>query len=118
MSLADFKRALTETNEIDLTTTRRTSGRQSSRPVWFVTQGESLYVLPLTGSDSQWYKNVVKTPTVGVAAAGAEYTTRATPVTDAAKVDEVVERFRAKYGARDVEAYYPRRDVAVEVELA
>ena len=27
-------------------------------------------------------------------------------------------KFRAKYGARDVEAYYPRQDVAVEVRLA
>jgi hypothetical protein len=45
---------------------------------------------PVTGSDSQWYKNVLKTPTVRVAAGGTEYSARATPVTDPAKVDTVV----------------------------
>jgi hypothetical protein len=49
-----------------------------------------------------------------LAVAGTEYRVRATPLTDAAKVDEVVESFRTKYGARDVAAYYPMRDVAVE----
>jgi hypothetical protein len=29
-----------------------------------------------------------------------------------------LDRFRAKYGAQDVEAYYPKQDVAVEVPLA
>jgi deazaflavin-dependent oxidoreductase (nitroreductase family) len=118
MAFADFKNALNDTHEIELTTTGRISGRQSSRPVWFVTKGESLYLLPVTGSDSQWYKNVLKTPTIRLAVAGSEYRARATPLTDAAKVDEVVESFRAKYGARDVEAYYPKRDVALEVAPA
>jgi F420H(2)-dependent quinone reductase len=73
MAFPDFKNALNDTNEIELTTTGRISGRQSSRPLWFVTQGESLYLLPVTGSDSQWYKNVLKTPTVRLAAAGTQY---------------------------------------------
>ena len=91
---------------------------RSPRPVWFVTQGETLCLLPVTGLGSQWYKNVLKTPTIRLAAGGTEYSTRATPLTDATKVDEVVESFRAKYGARDVGAYYPKHDVAVEIALA
>ncbi len=118
MAFADFRNALNDTNEIELTTTGRISGRQSSRPVWFVLEGETLCLLPVTGSDSQWYKNVLKTPTIRLAAGGTEYSARATPLTDAAKVDEVVESFRAKYGAADVEAYYPKHDVAVEIGLA
>ncbi len=81
-------------------------------------QDENLYLLPVTGSDSQWYKNVVKTPGVRLTAGGTEYSARAEPITDPAKVDEVVESFRAKYGARDVESYYPKHDVAVEVPPA
>jgi deazaflavin-dependent oxidoreductase (nitroreductase family) len=118
MAFADFRNALNHTNEIELTTTGRTSGRQSSRPVWFVVQGKSLYLLPVTGSDSQWYKNVLKTPTIRLDAGGTEYSATATPLTHAAKVDEVVESFRTKYGARDVEAYYPKHDVAVEIAMA
>ena len=118
MTYADFKNALNDTNEVELTTTGRNSGRESSRPVWFVTQGESVYLLPVTGSDSQWYKNVLRTPTIRLATAGNEYRARATPLSDAARVDEVVESFRAKYGASDVESYYPKHDVAVEVPPA
>jgi deazaflavin-dependent oxidoreductase (nitroreductase family) len=81
MSFADFENALNNTNEIELTTTGRRSGGKSSRPVWFVRQGGNVYLLPVTGSDSQWYKNVLKTPAVRLEAAGAEYSARATPVT-------------------------------------
>jgi deazaflavin-dependent oxidoreductase (nitroreductase family) len=115
MAFGDFKSVLNHTNEIELTTTGRNSGRDSSRPVWFVQQGESLYLLPVTGSDSQWYKNVLKTPRIRLVAGDTEYSARAVPVTDPAEVDEVVESFRSKYGARDVESYYPKHDVAVEV---
>ena len=118
MAFADFENALSNTNEVELKTIGRRSGRESSRPVWFVRQGEKLYLLPVTGSDSQWYKNVLKTPAIRLAAGGSEYSARAKPVTDPAKVDEVVDAFRAKYGARDVESYYPKHDVAVEVPPA
>jgi hypothetical protein len=40
-----------------------------------------------------------------------------TPTSDTAKVEQVLDRFRAKCGTRDVEAYYPKPDVAVEVPL-
>jgi deazaflavin-dependent oxidoreductase (nitroreductase family) len=118
MGFADFERALSDTREIELTTTGRISGRESSRPVWFVRQGEYLYLLPIRGSDSPWYKNVVKTPAVRLAAGGVEYSARATPVADPARVDEVVESFRSKYGAHDVASYYTKLDVAVEVPAA
>ena len=40
MPLPDFEDALKDRDEIDLTTTGRTSGRESTRPVWFVRQVE------------------------------------------------------------------------------
>ena len=106
------------TNEIALTTTHRRSGRKISHPVWFVREGETLYLLPMTGSDSHRYRNVLKTPMIRLAAGGTRHSARATPVTDPTKVQEVVENFRAKYGAGNVEAYYPKLDVAVEVPPA
>ena len=112
MAFADFDK----TQEITLTTRGRASGRESSRPVWFVRDGEALYLLPITGSDSQWYKNALRTPAIRLSARGAEEAGQATPITDAAKVAEVIERFSAKYGASNVERYYPKRDVAVEVQ--
>jgi deazaflavin-dependent oxidoreductase (nitroreductase family) len=117
MAFADFEKGLERSREIELTTTGRTSGREISTPVWFVRQGETLYLLPVTGSDSHWYKNVRKTPTIRLTTGGTTYQARAAPITDPARVGDVVERFRAKYGARDVMAYYPKTDVAVEVPL-
>jgi len=41
-----------------------------------------------------------------------------TPITDANRVNDVADRFRAKYGSGDVASYYSNPDVAVEVPLA
>ena len=113
-----FKQALDRTEEIVLTVTERElSGRTSSRPVWFVKRGRRLYLLPVKGSDSKWYRHVLETPTVTLTAKGQKWTARATPITDPAKVHEVVEMFRAKYGADDVKKYYSKLDVAVSIPL-
>ncbi len=42
----------------------RTSGREISHPIWFVRGGKKLYLLPVSGSDSHWYKNLRRTPTL------------------------------------------------------
>jgi len=118
MTDEEFKRALEASREIELTVTGRTSGREISNPVWFVRESEKLYLVPVRGSDADWYKNVLKTPTIRLVAEGAQLSANASPISDAAKVDQVLAKFRAKYGAQDVEAYYPKQDVAVEVPLA
>ena len=76
------------------------------------------YFVPVSGSESDWYKNVLRTPMIRLAAGPVQLTASATPISDPAKVDEILDKFRAKYGARDVEAYYPKHDAAVEVLLA
>lgn len=118
MALSEFKKALQSTDEIAITVTGRASGRKISRPVWFVQEGEKLYLVPVRGSDSDWYKNVLKNPTITLAANGVRWTATASPITDAAKVRDIVEKFRAKYGVDEVRKYYSKFDVAVEVPLA
>ena len=86
--------------------------------MWFVLERDRLFLLPVTGSDGDWYKNVLKAPTIRIAADGGESRARATPITAASKVRDIVERFRTKYGADDVERYHSKLDVAVEVPLA
>jgi hypothetical protein len=117
MAVADFEMALDGTMEVDLTATGRVSGRRTSRPVWFVRQGDTLYLLPVSGSGSQWYKNLLKTPAIRLATDGASYSGMAAPVTDQRTVGQVVDKFSAKYGASQVAEYYPDQDVAVEVAL-
>ncbi len=118
MALQEFLKALKDAEEIELTVTGRSSGRPISRPVWFVQEGGTLYLLPVTGSDSQWYQNVLKTPAITVAVDGVKWNGTATPITDPARIRDVVEKFRAKYGADEVAKYYSKFDVAVAVSLA
>jgi hypothetical protein len=95
----DFGSALKKAEEIELTVTGRISGRKTSRPVWFVEERNKVYLLPISGSDSEWYKNVLKNPTVTLSANEVTYTTKVRPIEDSAKVvGEVIEKFRAKYG--------------------
>jgi deazaflavin-dependent oxidoreductase (nitroreductase family) len=113
----DVRDALQNAKEIEITVTGRRSGRKFSTPVWFVQEGERLYLVPVTGTDSDWYKNVRKTPVIEVATPQQGVEASATPITDAARVASIVEKFRDKYGAAQVEAYYPKPNVAVEVPL-
>ncbi|MFJ8577212.1 nitroreductase/quinone reductase family protein [Micromonospora sp. NPDC093277] len=109
--------ALEGVDEVELTTTGRRTGRQISHPVWFVQEEDSVFLVPVTGSNSDWYKNVRRTPMIQVAANGTALSSSATPITDSDRVRHIVQLFRDKYGANKVEAYYPKRDVAVQVPL-
>jgi deazaflavin-dependent oxidoreductase (nitroreductase family) len=112
-----LKDRLTRHREIKLSVIGRKSGKTISIPVWFVLEGEKLYLLPVQGSDAQWYKNVIKNPQIRIDARGVEEELRAVPITDANPVQTVVEKFREKYGAKDVKKYYSKLDVAVVVEM-
>jgi len=118
MDLTELKNALKNTDEVEITVTGRASGRKISNAVWFVQEDEKLYLLPVKGSDSDWYKNILKTRTMRLNADGKEWTAEVTPITDQAKVRDIVEKFRRKYGADQVKKYYSKFDVAVEVPLA
>lgn len=104
--------------QIEITVIGRKSGKEISVPVWFVLQGAELYLLPVRGSDTQWYQNIRKNPWIRIDARGEAAEFRAVPVTDGKTVKSVVERFREKYGAGDVKKYYSKFDTAVRVKLA
>src|SRR6202043_3456453 len=108
-----LKDRLTRYRQIKISVIGRRSGQTISIPVWFVLEGEKLYLLPVQGSDTQWYKNVLKNPAIRIDARGAEAQLRAEPITDSAAVKSVIEKFREKYGAGDVKKYYSKFDVAV-----
>jgi deazaflavin-dependent oxidoreductase (nitroreductase family) len=114
-----LKDRLARYRQITLTVTGRQSGRKISRPVWFVLEGsDTLWLLPVQGSDTQWYKNVLHNRKIRISARGEEGEFQATPLTDAKSVKAVVEAFRAKYGIEDVKKYYAKFDVAVRIDLS
>ncbi len=117
MKESELKSHLTRFRQIKLSVVGRKSGKTISIPVWFVLEDNKLYLLPVKGSDTQWYKNVLQNPSIRINARGAEAEFRAIPITEAKAVKSVIEKFREKYGAGDVKKYYSKFDVAVSVEL-
>jgi len=113
-----LKDRLSRSREVTITVTGRKSGRTISIPVWFVLEDDKLYLLPVQGSDTQWYKNVLKNPSIRIEAGNVETVVQAAPFKDATQVKSVVEKFRDKYGANDVKKYYSGFDVAVLAQIA
>jgi len=113
-----LKARLSRSREINISVIGRKSGRTISNPVWFVSDDGKLFLLPVNGSDTQWYRNVLQNPAIRIDARGEEGEFRAIPITDAKTVKSVIEKFREKYGVGDVKKYYSKFDVAVVAELA
>jgi deazaflavin-dependent oxidoreductase (nitroreductase family) len=108
---------LSRYRELKITVVGRKSGQPITNPVWFVFEDGMLYLLPVQGSDTQWYKNVLKNPTIRIDARGAEGEFKAAPITDHKRVAEIAEKFREKYGTGDVKKYYSKFDVAVLIRI-
>jgi hypothetical protein len=111
MSKADLRQRLNRANEITLSVKGRKSGRDIPRPVWFVHEGNTLYLLPVQGSDTNWYKNLLVEPTLKISVnggGGEEIPVRGKPITDRNSVDDIVRKFKSKYGEGDVKRYYPK----------
>jgi len=114
----DFLSSLTSSREVEITVTGRKSGRSISTLVWFVHEDGTLYLLPVEGSDSDWYKNVMAESEMQISAKGRKVTVKASPLSDPGKVKEVVEKFRSKYGAGEIKKYYSKLDAALEAPIA
>ena len=80
-------------------------------------EGNALYLLPVQGSDTNWYKNLLVGPTLKISVNGVEIPARGKPITDTNRVDDIVRKFKSKYGEGEVKKYYAKFDVAVEVTL-
>jgi len=123
MSLKDdlstkLKRDLRSADEIQLTVVGRKSGRKIPRPVWFGLQGEKLLLLPVSGSKTQWYRNVSKDPNVEISVGKDVYKLHAKTVSNQQRIGEIVGKFKEKYGDGDIKRYYRNFDSAVELSLS
>lgn len=112
-----LRKNLSQSSELNITLTGRRSGRKISLPIWFVLEEDNLYLLPVKGSDTQWYKNVLKNPTIRIDAGGAGAELQAVLTADQSQVSSVVDKFRSKYGRNDVKKYYSKLDVAVVAHM-
>ena len=117
MSYSDLWNTLDKSEEIKLMVKGRKSGQSISRPVWFVYQNNIVYLLPVNGSDTEWFKNVLHNPQMKISVNKKEFMGNGNPITDENKVREVVDKFRSKYSAQNIPRYYSKLDAAVEFSL-
>src|SRR5262249_19345042 len=109
---------LSRYRQINLIVTGRKSGKTITNPVWFVAEADTLYLLPVHGSDTQWYQNVLKNPQIRIDASGSGAQLRVKPLTEADAVKSIIGKFREKYGAEDVQKYYSKFEVAIEAAFS
>ena len=113
----DLKERLARYRQIEITVIGRKSGKEISVPVWFVLKDEKLQLLPVQGSETQWFKNILKNPRIRISARGEKAEFRAKPLRDSKAVGSIANEFREKYGAEDVKKYCSQFDVAVLLDL-
>ncbi len=109
--------ALKKDKEIELTVKGRKSGKPIPRPVWFVLKRTEVLLLPVTGTDSQWYKNILRDPQVKISSNRQAFNGKLRTITNKRQVEEVIELFKGKYGPSDIKKYYPNPNVAASLLL-
>jgi hypothetical protein len=113
----DLHSALVRRKEIEVSVIGRKSEKWISRPIWFVLENDTVYLVPVEGSDTQWYKNLLRHARIRISAGRTDGEFDATMISDHKGVSTIVEKFRGKYGAADIKKYYPKLDVAVAVKI-
>jgi hypothetical protein len=109
---------LQKETEMELAVKGRVSGKVTTRPVWFVLSKDknSILLVPVNGKSTQWYLNVIKDPNVRVKVGHHSLTGRIREL-GAERLKEVLDLFVAKYGKEDIDQYYPRKEVALEIPI-
>jgi hypothetical protein len=110
--------ALKKETEIELSVTGRVSGKIIPRPVWFVlSKGDkSILLIPVQGRKTQWYLNVKKNPNVTVNVGDQSFKGSIAEL-GSGRLKEVLAAFTVKYGKEDIDSYYPKKEVALEIPL-
>ncbi len=103
--------------EIQITITGRKTGKAITLPVWFIANQKEgkLFLLPMHGTSSVWFKNLVKKPDIQISLGEKHISVQANPTNDIDRVREVTEEFRQKYGTDQVRRYYDNLNVVVEI---
>ncbi|OLC85408.1 MAG: hypothetical protein AUJ08_02730, partial [Thaumarchaeota archaeon 13_1_40CM_3_50_5] len=78
--------ALKGAEEVQLAVKGRKSGKDIPRPVWFALRRNEVLFLPVKGSQSQWYKNILKNPLVRISVASQTYAGRLETMTEKSEV--------------------------------
>ena len=95
--------------------TRKTM-KEVSVAIWFVVQDGTVYLVPVRGSATNWYENVLENSRVRIDISGHPFDGTAVPIQDRERVTAIMSLFRDKYGDRNCRNFFADRvNVAVSV---
>ena len=119
MSAEDrIDRLLKNRRQISISVIGRRTGRTITLIVWFVSADDALWLLPVYGSRTQWYRNLLVNPTITIKLGSERRTLRARTLKAAGTVRSVIRRFREKYTPEIIARLFPGPlDVAVKARL-
>jgi deazaflavin-dependent oxidoreductase (nitroreductase family) len=112
-----FNQALKKRRQIKITVIGRRTGRSITIPVWFVCDDKALWLLPVYGARTQWFRNLEKNRAITIQAGSVWRDLRARLLKNAPAVPKVIGRFRDKYTAEQIKRWYTGLDVAVQIAL-
>jgi len=118
MNRSDFSEAILKSRELEIAFKGRKTNRTFKATVWFAQEGEKIYLLPVYGSDTNWYKNARVNPNLEIIVGGRTVRVKAKFLTEEKPVRDVIDRFNEKYGANEIKKWYSKLDVAVELALS
>ena len=113
----DFLSKLKLSGEVRITVRARASKRYVSTPVWFALDGGKTVLVPMKGSDSNWFKDLERDPRIELNIGDMAIPSKAKLVRNPKQVEKVLDKFREKYRSMWSESYYTKRDVYVEVPV-
>src|SRR5262245_14189597 len=115
MSEADFAAKKT----VRLTTRGRKSGAPRTVTIWFVADGpRRILVQHATAAAANWYHNLVKGPAVTIDFGNGPITARAMPITDPARIQQVLAAVRRKYWSAWLIQLLGRRSKPLAAEIS
>jgi len=105
--LAERLAKLRDRSTLEITTVGRKTGRSHTRPIWFVVDGETVWVQAGKDGRTDWYLNLKKTPDVTLKIGEERFAARAAPVDDPAVVERVHRMFLDKYTSAWLLSFVP-----------
>ncbi|MBO3757960.1 MAG: nitroreductase/quinone reductase family protein [Thermoproteota archaeon] len=115
MSWKDAAEALKKNEEIKITFVGRKTKKKISTPVWYVFENNSILLLPVSGSKTNWFKNVAINPQIEVEVDNMKILGECKILKNKKEVDYVIAKFKEKYGEEEIKKWYSGFDAAVRV---
>src|SRR5881409_1809402 len=88
-----FVAKLEKRRQISITVIGRHSGREITLPVWFVSADAELWLLPVHGSRTQWYRNLLVNQEITIKVGSESRALRVRPLKGARAVRQVIRCF-------------------------